>query len=203
MRTRNPLLIRNFTLVAVTFEISLGLLALLLGWIFGISPLASLTALDGQELIHAALLGTLVAGLLTTGVIAGDRYPLGFLHELRHCVRHDVLPLFRNTSLGGLLIISLAAGIGEELLFRGFLQAALTAWIGPPAGPWIGLLLTAALFGICHWLCAAYGLLATAIGLILGLLVWLTGNLVAPIVTHSLYDFLVLLYLLGGNSQRP
>jgi uncharacterized protein len=203
MRTRSPLLARHFTLVAVTFEMGLGVLALLLGWIFGVPPLASLTALDGRELIHAGLLGVLVAGLLVAGVIVGDRYPVGFLQELRRCVRHDVVPLFGNTSVGGLLIISVAAGFGEELLFRGFLQAALDAWIGPPAGPWVGLLLSSALFGVCHWLCSAYGLLATAIGLILGLLAWLTGSLAAPMLTHALYDFLVLLYLLRGTNRRP
>ena len=40
----------------------------------------------------------------------------------------------------------------------------------------------------------AYALLATAMGWCWGLFL-VTGNLLAPIVTHALYDFLALLYL--------
>lgn len=194
---------RHFTLVAVAFEAGLGLAAVVLGWLFDVSPWGTLTHLDAANWVRAGLWSVIAATLLSGAMILGDRYPIGMLRDLRTCVERDVLPLFRRTSVGGLLLISLAAGVGEELLFRGFLQAVIADRIGAPAGPWIGLTLAAILFGACHWLCAAYGILATGIGMLLGLMFLVSGSLAAPMLTHGLYDFLVLLYLLRGTRSRP
>jgi membrane protease YdiL (CAAX protease family) len=51
------------------------------------------------------------------------------------------------------------------------------------------------LFGLCHWLSATYALMATAMGVLLGLLMLTTNSLLAPIAMHTIYDFLALLYL--------
>jgi hypothetical protein len=82
------------------------------------------------------------------------------------------------------LAVSLSAGIGEELLFRGALQ------------PRFGLVLTSLLFAIGH---AHYGLSPAivevfAVGLVLGL-VRLRTNTTTCLVIHAGYDFLELLLL--------
>jgi membrane protease YdiL (CAAX protease family) len=82
------------------------------------------------------------------------------------------------------LAVSLSAGIGEELLFRGALQ------------PRFGLVLTSFLFAIGH---AHYGLSPAmvevfVVGLVLGL-VRLRTNTTTCLVVHVGYDFLNLLLL--------
>jgi membrane protease YdiL (CAAX protease family) len=94
-----------------------------------------------------------------------------------------------------LAIVSLAAGLGEELLFRGLVQAGLSNLIGGEYGPWIALAIAAALFGVCHWLNTTYAILATVAGLYFGLLLLWTGSLWTPIVAHAAYDFVALIYL--------
>ncbi len=190
----------RFTVLAVCFELSLGALAVVFGWLTGPWPWESLFPSPRTGHVAAILMGGAVALPLFAGIVLVERKPLPWLADLQRIVRHHVVPLFRQSSVGGLLLISLAAGLGEELLFRGYCQAALTDWWGPGSGTWLAVLTASVLFGICHWLCRAYALLATFMGLVLGMLFLVTGNLLAPIVTHALYDFLALLYLVHQDK---
>ena len=82
-------------------------------------------------------------------------------------------------------------------MFRGLIQDLIaSAWT-----PWAGLLLASLLFGLAHPITATYAILAAAMGLCLGGLYLYSGNLLVPIVTHALYDFLALLWLV--RVQRP
>lgn len=76
------------------------------------------------------------------------------------------------------LLLAAAAGIGEEVLFRGVLQNDAL----------LGLYLSSLLFGVLHALTPAYFLLAGIMGLYLGWLLIVTGNLLVPIIVHWLYD---------------
>jgi membrane protease YdiL (CAAX protease family) len=192
------MLIRRFTLVAIAFELLLGLLgALLAAWLL---PGRLLQTFAGPRPLQDVGWGLLAALPLAAGLVWIDRHPVGILRRLSTTVHEDVVPLFRGTSTWGLLAISVAAGLGEELLFRGFLQsAAASAW-GAPHGGWVGLLLASVAFGLCHSLCAAYAVLATLMGLVLGGLYLATAHLAAPIATHTAYDFLALLYLVRWSD---
>ncbi len=75
-------------------------------------------------------------------------------------------------SVAGLLALAVAAGVGEEALFRGLLQTALGERLGPVAA--VGLV--GALFGAAHAISIAYGVMATALGLYLGAAFALTGQ---------------------------
>jgi membrane protease YdiL (CAAX protease family) len=85
--------------------------------------------------------------------------------------------------------LSLSAGIGEELAYRGYaLQAML--WLG--AGPWGAALLSALPFGALHAYQGAIGVLRTAIlGVILAVPVIITGSLFPSMAAHALIDLLV------------
>ena len=123
---------------------------------------------------------------------------VGRFHEARF-VRELVVPLFRDCSLVELAVISLVAGIGEEMLFRGLIQGAAGRWIESPA---VGLVLASVVFGLAHPLTRAYIVLAGVIGAYLGGLWLATDNLLAPIVAHALYDFLALVYLVRRNDSQ-
>lgn len=197
--TDNP---TRFAMLAVLFELSLGGLAVILGWLGGVWPWRTLVSLNGSAGIVGSVAGGTVAIVLFAGIVLVDRKPVGIFRRLHATVRSYVVPLFRDVNPGLLFLISLSAGVGEEFLFRGCCQAVLAGWIGSPWGEFGALMVASALFGVCHWISRAYALVATGMGLILGGLFWATGSLLAPIVAHSLYDFLALLYLTRFSGTK-
>ena len=58
------------------------------------------------------------------------------------------------------------------------------------------LIIASLLFGIAHAVTYTYALAAAVIGVYLGVLWWLAGNLLAPVACHAVYDFVALWYYL-------
>ena len=116
------------------------------------------------------------------------RGPLGRLNQ---AVDRFVVPLFAGCTWSDFAAISLIGGFGEELLFRGVVQAGLGHWLGTVPG-WV---LASVLFGLVHCITPAYAVIAALVGAYLGGLWLWSGNLLAPIVTHAVYDFVALAYL--------
>jgi membrane protease YdiL (CAAX protease family) len=88
-----------------------------------------------------------------------------------------------------IVLLSTAAGIAEEMFFRGLLQS------------YIGIIGSAAVFGLLHALTPAYFVMATAIGLYFGFLYETSGNLLIPMAGHAVYDVFAL-YLLRWEFTR-
>ena len=94
------------------------------------------------------------------------------------------------------ILLSLTAGICEEIFFRGLLLQFIH---GQSHSYWhidlsLALVLSALLFGICHYYQGVSGIIRTAIGgLLFGLLTILTNSLWLPILLHVLVDLVVLL----------
>lgn len=83
-------------------------------------------------------------------------------------------------------VLAVIAGVSEELLFRGVLQSAAERFL-PVV---FAIALPAILFGLLHARTVMYAVIAAAVGLYLGLMFWGTQGLTAPIITHTLYDFI-------------
>lgn len=191
----------NIGTIAILFEGGVVVLALAICWYSGRwPPLASKPWSDNAVLLLWGVLATLP---MLVGLIVLDRYPFGPLVELKRFVETHLTPLFAGLTVLQMALISLAAGVGEELLFRGLLQTALADWAGPPYGVWIGLIAAAIVFGACHWVTTTYAYLAALIGLYFGLLFIVTGDLLPPVVAHGLYDFVALIYLVKRKPQKP
>jgi hypothetical protein len=105
--------------------------------------------------------------------------------------------MFPNGSIAQFATVAALAGVGEELLFRGSLQTALSNWTTPI----IGLVITSVLFGLAHALSKLYFVFAVAVGAFLGWLTLKYNDLLAPIIAHGLYDFLALAYLSRRKQQ--
>jgi membrane protease YdiL (CAAX protease family) len=195
----------NITLVALLFEGGLALLALVLGWAAGQPPLENtdLSWSAAPRLAAGAAWGCAATLPMIVGLLVADRFPIGALRRVRRVVVDYVAPLFSRCNLVQLALISITAGVGEEMLFRGVLQQAVSDRIGGPWGIWVGLAVASAVFGVCHWLTSTYALLAAVTGAYLGLLyIALDGHLAAPIVAHALYDFVALAYLTRRMETR-
>lgn len=189
-------------LLALAFEGGLGLFALVVGWLIGheVAIGMSLSAERTGEQLEAIGWGLVATLPLLVALGAMDRFPIGPIRGVKDVARDLIPRMFRGASVLHLAVVSLAAGFGEELLFRGLAQAGLAKLIGGTYGPWIALAAASALFGVCHWLNRTYAFLAMLAGVYFGGLLMLSGSLWAPIVAHAAYDFVALVYLLRPRN---
>ena len=186
---------RRFWQVAFLAEGSLILLALLLGWMGNSPPLEHLPPVIqlGSWMVSLGI-GVAASSPLIALLLIVLWYPEGPWRNLVRFVKQEVVVLFRGGTLWQFAAVSLLAGFGEELLFRGVIQDCFCNWLGVFGG----IVATALLFGLCHWLTPSYALFAGLIGLYLGVLQsWSGRNLLIPIFAHTAYDFLALIILVN------
>jgi membrane protease YdiL (CAAX protease family) len=189
---------RRWFVFGCLFEAALGLIALPVGLGLGADWAALWCAPGGRELA----VGVAVSLPLLVLPWAVWHVPWQVFRDVRAVVEGLLVPVLGGWSVGQMLVISLLAGVAEEALFRGALLAGLL----PLTGPVAALVGTSVLFGLAHALNRAYALLAAGLGLVLGLEFLATGSLWAPALTHALYDFGALVYLLwrpGRGREMP
>ena len=182
---------------AVFFEGGLAPLSLLLGWWWGHNPLQQFSWNAGD-----ALKGVIAALPMIGLFLVVLRWPIGPLRKIKSFCEDEFVPLLAGSSWSDTALIAISAGVGEEMLFRGAIQTSLGAWLGDL---W-GLSLAGLLFGMLHPISIPYIVVTFGVGLFLGGEYLYTGNLLAVIVTHALYDFALMGYLLrfhyhGGPSM--
>ncbi len=124
-----------------------------------------------------------------------------WLQDVTLATQRSILALLGGTwkpvfAIGVALLLSLAAGIGEEILFRGVLQYQLIQH--PPSWShnnvtW-GLLVSSLFFGALHAVTPLYAILATVASLYFGWLFLHFDNLAVPMLTHTIYDFGAIVY---------
>ena len=112
--------------------------------------------------------------------------PVAPVRAIRGLYAATLRPVFATASAVDIGAVSLAAGLGEELLFRGAVQAEL------------GVVVAGLLFGLAHvggrdsWV---FGVWVAVMGVGLGGLAHLGGGLLAPIVAHVVYDAAAIAYI--------
>ncbi|MGM0672085.1 MAG: CPBP family intramembrane glutamic endopeptidase [Pseudomonadota bacterium] len=182
---------RHPLLAGLAFQAVLIPLALILARVAGIPLDEGINwSLEAAALGALAVLPMLILlGLLAVSGWAPYR-------ALADQVRDFVHQLFRHAWPGAVLLISVLAGVGEELLVRGVLQG----WLTERWSPEWAIVVAAVVFGVAHSISRLYFLFATVIGLYLGVLYHLTGNLLVVIVTHALYDWIVIHLYLRSRS---
>lgn len=197
----------NFPLLAALVEGSLGIMAVALGWLVDRPPLATF---HGDVRWLALSLFAVVPPLIVLALCVW--VPSRPFSDVLRSVDDILTPQLSHCDLIELAVISVLAGLGEEMLFRGVLQAALAEWLGGHLGVGGGegaalaarlsLIMVAILFGLAHAVNRSYAILAGVIGLYLGWLWMVTGELLLPIAVHALYDFLALVYLVKIRPRR-
>ncbi|HVJ58014.1 MAG TPA: CPBP family intramembrane glutamic endopeptidase [Terrimicrobiaceae bacterium] len=119
------------------------------------------------------------------------------LERLDEFLETHVRTIFETWPMWQLAVISLLAGVCEEVFFRSVIQGGLARHIGTIPG----LAVASVIFGIFHLVTKTYALIATLIGAYLGILWIVIGNLLAPIATHAVYDFVALAYFLRAHVR--
>lgn len=160
----------------------------LIWWRRDVFPAEAL-ALPGEFRATAFLLTagiTIVVHLLSR--LAHARLP-----GLRHGAR-DIQRLLGNLTPAQIAAVALASGIGEEMLFRGWLMNETNLWI------------SSLVFGLIHippnrqWL--YWPFFAFLMGLVLGWLYVWSGSLLFPVLLHAGVNFLNLRLLLGREGAE-
>ena len=180
---------RTLTALSLLVETSLAAAALLLAR-FGLydprQPLIGLGAVDVPS-----LLAWTAAGLAAMGALwwLEESAPWESLRRFRAFVDGELGSFFAPLTTAQIAVISAAAGIGEELLFRWALQGGLAAILGGAAGTALAWLAVSLLFGLAHAVTWMYAAIATAMGLILGGLMIASGSVLPAILAHAIFDF--------------
>ncbi len=160
--------------------------------------------------LGGGLSGALGLGILA-GALVGVVLPLvlvrsnaGYRDKARTALER-IRPLLPTTPGQRALfaLLSLTAGICEELLFRSFLFWYLRGWLGPIAGFELLLIVPALIFGLAHAYQGVRGVLLTgALGLAFGMIFLLTGSVLPAMLLHAAID-LRILGLIGILPREP
>ncbi len=124
--------------------------------------------------------------LLSLVVVAGTRISVAHFSWAQR-LHVELRPIAHGLTPWQIVSIAFFSSLGEELLFRGLLQ------------PWLTLLPTAVLFGLCHqvpgdarWVWACW---ATVVGLAFGAIFAATGSLLGPLLAHAIINAINLAFL--------
>ena len=138
-----------------------------------------------------ALTGVAASVPLLLGLWWTLRTPRKSVRGLVELVQQQLGPLLASCTPVEVALLAIMAGTAEEIFFRGVVQVGL-ARILPQS---LALVLASLAFGLAHFLTPTYAFLAGLAGMYLGAVFWVEGNLLTPIVAHSVYDFVALTYL--------
>ncbi len=181
--------------------LSSGAVILLLGWgglIIGTAEvgrsLMGLGSLSLGALMGWTLLGTVGILVLQFGFLMG-RIKLG-INETP--LLHQLLPKTGSEKIV-FVFLSLAAGIGEELAFRGF---AIPVMVLLSGSEWGGALVSSLAFGCLHGYQGWLGVARTgSMGFLLAAVFLLSGSIWPAVLAHAILD-LVAGLLLGETLLR-
>jgi uncharacterized protein len=168
--------------------------AALLGWLFDYRLFQDLGWCLGD-----AAWGVVATAPMLLGFWWMLRSSSNYAAGIRRFLEHVIRPMFGGWSVVQLAVISLLAGLCEEVLFRGALQGGLT----DVTGKWGALAVSSIAFGLAHPVSKQYIMAAGVIGFYLGVLFIVTGNLLVPIVAHGVYDFCALMWFLRWHRSDP
>jgi membrane protease YdiL (CAAX protease family) len=174
---------------ACLFEAALIVVAVVLGWLSGINPFTSLHY--SESAIIYGILGTIPLFLLFLFL---EQLTAESVVTIRRLLLETLGPGLHRYHWADLFILAAIAGISEEVLFRGVIQP----WMESSWGLTAGLVGSNLIFGLVHAVTPLYAVLATLVGIYLGLALDYGGdrNLLTPIIIHGLYDFLAFLALM-------
>jgi membrane protease YdiL (CAAX protease family) len=174
----------DFVKLAVLFESGMIVIAVAVGWLFGVEPQARC-----EWSFEAIGWGVLIAILMFGFFLLSFHFAIGPLRQMKQFLLESLGPPLAACRWYDLAAIAVVAGVSEELLFRGVLL--------PLVGKWV----SSVLFGLAHFITPLYALLAGLAGLLLGELLERSENLLAPIVAHGLYDFLAFVIVARASGR--
>lgn len=177
---------------AVVFELALGVLGIFLGWAIGPDARQAIPSLieSAWPVVKGILYGSLAAIPLLIFIEIVRRIPCEAVRKLESLSEDGLFKALSRLTALELILISICAGVGEELLFRGW----MLNWMAQAGGePTIHHVIAAVIgssiiFGLVHPMTKLYIVIATIMGIYFAVLLVWTENLLIPIAAHAAYD---------------
>jgi membrane protease YdiL (CAAX protease family) len=164
-----------------------GMIAAALIWRMGLHGESILYSAPGPPAGGSAFLRDAGIGLVVGLAVVGLSHAITRLTRWGETLARRLGEAIGRVSTPDAILLAMASGIGEELFFRGALQ------------PRVGLVVASVLFGAVHFVPRRDMLpwtgFAVVVGLLLGVLFEWTGNIVAPVVAHTVVNAINLPYL--------
>ncbi|KAA5546957.1 CPBP family intramembrane metalloprotease [Roseiconus nitratireducens] len=206
---------------ACGFSLAVGLVGLVLGWLTGIDARAYL--LRVQQVTAGAVLRDLGLGVaaavpMTIAVWLLMKVPHEAIDAIKRLGDQPMMHALLSLRRPELLTISLCAGVGEELAFRGWMLPMLaslgetatgvvnTYSVGDPFTQAPPVVLAAAVFissvafGALHPITKLYVVVASLMGVYFAVLLITTNSLLVPIIAHASYD--AAQFLIASAEER-
>ena len=185
---------------ACGFSLALGVVGVLLGTLFGPDALELLPTFERDHLVTIlwqTLLGCAAALPMMASIEVLRKLPWESVKELERLSEDETISTLLSLSPIKLLLISICAGLGEEVLFRGWILPRLSDQIAmfgfPNLSLTLAILISSILFGALHPITKLYFVLAAIMGAYFAALMLLTNSLLVPIAAHAAYDAMQLL----------
>ena len=137
---------------------------------------------------------TLPLGILACSLdLIDDKVPA--LQDVTKATQQSVLAIMGGTfkpvtAVLTAVALGLAAGVGEEWLFRGVVQLELADRVGAATG----VALSSLVFGLLHAVTPLYAIFAGLASIYFGAIYLYTDNLAVAMACHTLYDIGALLF---------
>ncbi|MFN8740072.1 MAG: lysostaphin resistance A-like protein [Pirellula sp.] len=190
---------------AAMFELGIGLLAVVLASFGGVHPHETMPKITEYSRIGAGLSGGLAIGLVMVLMVHGlEVFRFRWIEDASEIAEKHLTVLLRGCSFWHLIALSLSAGVGEELLFRGWLQGTLVRELEVfgTVGVAFAIFLASLMFGIVHPLSRGYVAVATVLGVFLGVIAYWSQNVFMAIIGHTVYDAILMILFVRKIRYR-
>lgn len=185
------------------FELAMAVVAIVLGWFNDVDPRALIPAASQWRAIGMGCFWGILAAIPWIFVLfVFEKMPWRWVRD-HFDTSVNLLKYLAPLGTAELAVFATSAGVGEELLFRGWLQMSISG----PIQVWsfgglaVAVLISSIGFGLVHAISRAYIVFAFLMSVYLGVLLVWSGNLLTPIVAHSVYDFVAMLMLRAQFSN--
>ena len=185
-------------------ELGLGLIAIVVGWVVGLDPRSLIPDWRDWYSVGQGLVVGCVAGVaLAIAMQLAGMLPIRTIQSLSEYAEQQLGLLLNGLSVGQLIAVALAAGVGEELLFRGLIMQGMVGEMQTCTTQTLvlGILVSSLAFGLAHPMSVTYVAFAFLMGLAMGVLHWYFQNLLVPIVAHWIYDAIIMIWLVNRRNS--
>jgi hypothetical protein len=191
--------------MAAMFELGIGLLAVFLALFGGVHPHETMPKVTEYARLGAGLAGGFAIGLGMVVMVHGlEVFRFRWVQDASEIAEKHLSVLLRGCNVWHLIALSLSAGVGEELLFRGWLQGTLIRELEVlgTGGIAFAIFLASLMFGIVHPLSRGYVAVATVLGIILGVTAYWSQNIFMAIIGHAVYDAILMILFVRKMRYR-
>ncbi len=187
----------RLTVTLIIFELAVGIIGLIGGHLFGVQW-SYFFRFEMEAISLGVVTGAAIFGFNALVLFSWVEHNPFYRWVYEPFARALLKPL-QMLSIEDIIFISILSGVAEELLFRGWLLASFD-------NHWVGLVVSSVVFGVIHiWSRQGigYGVYATGMGFVLGLLFIFTGVIWAPILAHGVNNLFSMISMKYGLTPSP